>query len=114
METFQEKISNFTNILSQSIQMMTASFNPNPLHFQAPYHQQTGSRTQNFTDVGKVNHYQDLFYQHNKSVNLASSFRNSNQNIIDDGEKQYTDLSQTGIFYIVFYEESFCFLNKET
>ena len=28
VEAFQENISNFTNILSQSIQMMTASFKP--------------------------------------------------------------------------------------
>ena len=50
MEAFQENMSNFTNILSQSMQIMTASFNPNPFkyqqvnHYQAPYHQQTGSR----------------------------------------------------------------------
>ena len=53
METFQENISNFTNVLSLSIKMMTASFNPNPfqylqVHYQAPYHQQTGS------DVGDM------------------------------------------------------------
>ena len=54
METFQENMSNFTNILSQSMQMMTASFNPNPFqyrqvnHYQEPYHQQTGSSTQSF------------------------------------------------------------------
>ena len=62
MEAFQENMSNFTNILSQSMQMMTASFNPNPFkyrqfnHCQAPYHQQTGSSTQSFADFGKVNH----------------------------------------------------------
>ena len=62
MEAFQENMSNFTNNLSQSMQMMTASFNPNPFqcrqvnHYQVPYHQQTGSSTQSFVDVGKVNH----------------------------------------------------------
>ena len=51
MEAFQENMSNFTNILSQSMQMMTASFNPNPFqyrqanHYQASYHRQTGSST---------------------------------------------------------------------
>ena len=50
MEAFQGNMSNFTNILLQSIKMMTASFNLNPFqyrqvnHYQAPYHQQTGSR----------------------------------------------------------------------
>ena len=59
MEAFQENMSNFMNILSQSLQMMTASFNPNPFqhrqatYYQAPYHQQTGSRTQSFADVKK-------------------------------------------------------------
>ena len=33
MEAFQENMSNFTNIFSQSIQMMTASFNPNPFQY---------------------------------------------------------------------------------
>ena len=42
MEAFQENMYNFTKILSQSIQMMAASFNPNPFqypqvnHCQAP------------------------------------------------------------------------------
>ena len=99
MEAFQENMSNFTNILSQSMQMMSVSFNPNPFqyrqvnHYQAPYHQQTGNSTQSFADVGKVNHYQDPYYQHNQNVNSASSSGNSSQNIIEDGEKQYTDLS---------------------
>ena len=49
IEEFQEKMSNFTNILSQSMQMMTASFNTNPFqyrqvnHYQTPYHQKTRS-----------------------------------------------------------------------
>ena len=98
MEAFQENMSNFTNILSQSIQM-AASFNPNTFqyrqvnHYQAPYHQQTGSNSQSFAYVGKVNHYQDLCYQHNQSVNSASSSGNNCENIIENGEKQYTDLS---------------------
>ena len=96
MEKFQENISNFTNVLSQSIKMMTASFNPNPFqylqaHYQAPYHQQTGSGTQSFADVGKVDHYQDPYHQYNQSVNSASGSGNNSQHIIDNGEKQYTD-----------------------
>ena len=61
MEALQENMSNFTNILSQSIQMMTASFNPNIFqyrqvnHYQELYHQQTGSNTQSIADIGKVN-----------------------------------------------------------
>ena len=100
--------------------MMTASFNANSSqyrqvnHYQAPYHQQAVSSTQSFADVGKVNHYQDPYYQYNQSVNSASNSGNNSQNIIEDGEKQYTDLSWTRIFYIVFYEESFCFFHKET
>ena len=72
MEAFQENMPDFTNILSQSMQMMTASFNLNPFqyrqvnHYEAQYHQQTGSSTQSFDDVGKVNHYQDPYYQHNQ------------------------------------------------
>ena len=99
METFQENMSNFMNILLQSIQTMTASFNPNPFqyrqlnHCQAPYHQQTGSSTQSFADVAKVSHYQDPYYQHNQSGNSASRSGNNSQNIIEDREKQYTDLS---------------------
>ena len=99
VEAFQENMSNFTNIFSQSIQMMTASFNPNSFqyrqvnHYQAPYHEQTGSSTQSFADVGKVNHYQDPYYQHNQRVNSASSSGSNSQNIIEDGEKQYNDLS---------------------
>ena len=98
MEAFQENMFNFTNIFSQPIQMMTASFNPNPFwyrqvnHYQVPYQQQTGSGTQSFADVRKVNYYQDSFYQHNQSVNSASSSGNNSQNIIEDGEKQYTKL----------------------
>ena len=60
---------------------------------QAPYHQQTGSNSQSFAYVGKVNHYQDLCYQHNQSVNSPSSSGNNCENIIENGEKQYTDLS---------------------
>ena len=81
------------------MQMMTASFNPNPFqcrqvnHYQAPFHQQTGIRTQSFADVGKVNHYQDPYYQHNQSGNSASSTGNNSQNITENGEKQYTSLS---------------------
>ena len=99
MEAFQENMSNFTNIFSQSIQMMTASFNPNSFqfrqvnHYQAPYHEQIGSSTQSFADVGKVNHYQDPYYQHNQRVNSASSSGSNSQSIIEDGEKQYNDLS---------------------
>ena len=99
MKIFQENISNVTTIFPQSIQMMTASFNPSPFqyqqvkHYQAPYHQQTESSTQSFADVRKVNHYQNPYYQHNQSVNSASSSGNSSQNIIEDGEKQYTALS---------------------
>ena len=61
MEALQENMSNLTNILSQSIQMMTASFNPNLFqyrqvnHYQELYHQQTGSNTQSIADIGKVN-----------------------------------------------------------
>ena len=82
--------------------MMTASFNPkfNPnsfqyrqvKHYQAPYHQQKGSSTQSLADVRKVNHYQDPYYQHNQNINSASSSENNSQNIIEDGEKQYTDV----------------------
>ena len=99
MEAFQENMFNITNILPLSMKMMTASFNHNPFqyrqvnHYQAPYHQQTGSSTQIFADVGKVNHYQDPYYQHNQSVNSASSSKNNSQKIIEHGEKQYTDLS---------------------
>ena len=51
MEAFQENMSTLTNILSQSIQMMTATFNPNPFqyrqvnHYQMPYHHQTTGST---------------------------------------------------------------------
>ena len=78
---------------------MIASFNPNPFqyrqvnHYQAPYHQQAGSSTQSFADVTKVKHYQDPYYQHNQSVNSAWSSGNNSQNIIEDEEKEYTDLS---------------------
>ena len=78
--------------------MTTASFNPNTFqyrkanHYQAPYHQQIGNSTQSFADVRKVNHYQDPHYQHNQSVDSASSSGNKSQNIIEDEEKQYTDL----------------------
>ena len=108
MEAIQE---NFTNILSQSMQMMTSSFNPNPFqyrqvnHYQAPYHQQTGSSTQSFSDVGKVNHCQDPYYQHNQSVNSASSSGNN---------WRWVKTIHWLAIYIVFYEESFCFFNKET
>ena len=34
MEVFQENMSNFTNAFSQSIQMMTASVNPNPIQYR--------------------------------------------------------------------------------
>ena len=90
-------MSNVTNILSQPMQVMTG-FNPNSFqyrqvnHYQASYHQQTGSNTQSFTDVGKVKHYQDPQHQHNQSVNSASTSGNNSQNIIEDGEKQCTDL----------------------
>ena len=103
-------MSNFTNILSQSIQTMTASFNPKPFqyrqvnHCQAPCHQQAGSSTQSFAGVAKVNHYQDPYYQCNQSGNSASSSGNNSQT--EDREKQYTGLQWTGIFYIVIYEES--------
>ena len=99
MEAFQENMSNLKNILWKSTQMMTASFNPNPFqyrqvnHYQAPYHQQAGSSTQSFADVTKVKHYQDPYYQHNQSVNSAWSSGNNSQNIIEDEEKEYTDLS---------------------
>ena len=92
MEAFQENMSNFTNNLSQSIQMMTASFIPNPFsyrqlkHYQALYYQQTGSSTQSFADVEKVNHYQDPYYQYNQSVSSTSSSGNNNQNIFENGE----------------------------
>ena len=33
MEAFQENMYIFTNILPQSIQIMTASFNPNPFQY---------------------------------------------------------------------------------
>ena len=92
MKAFQENMYNFINILSQSIQMMSASFNSFQYrqvnHYQAPYHQQTWCSTQIFADVGKVNHYQDPYYQHNQSVNSTSSSGNTNQNIIGDGEKK--------------------------
>ena len=99
MEAFQENMSDLKNILWKSIQMMTASFNPNPFqyrqvnHYQAPYHQQAGSSTQSFADVTKVKHYQDPYYQHNQSVNSAWSSGNNSQNIIEDEAKEYTDLS---------------------
>ena len=92
MEAFQENMYNFINNLSQSMQMMSASFNSFQYrqvnHYQAPYHQQTWCSTRSFADVGKVNHYQDPYYQHNQSVNSTSSYGNTNQNIIGDGEKQ--------------------------
>ena len=98
MEAFQENMYNFINIISQSMQMTSsASFNPFQYrqvnHYQAPYHQQTWCSTQIFANVGKVNHYQDPYYQHNQSVNSTSSHRNTNKNIIGDGEKQYIYLS---------------------
>ena len=99
MEAFQENMYIFTNILPQSIQIMTASFNPNPFqywqvnHYQELYHQQTVSSINSFADVGKVNHYPDPYYQHNQSVNSESSLGNNSQIITEDGEKQYTDLS---------------------
>ena len=97
MEAFQENMYNFINNLSQSMQMMSASFNSFQYrqvnHYQAPYHQQTWCSTQIFADVGKVNHYQDPYYQHNQSVNSTSSYGNTNQNIIGDGEKQFIYLS---------------------
>ena len=97
MEAFQENMYNFINIISQSMQMMSASFNPFQYrqvnHYQAPYHQQTWCSTQIFADVGKVNHYQDPYYQHNQSVNSTSSYGNTNQNIIGDREKQFIYLS---------------------
>ena len=34
MEVFQENMSNFPNAFSQSIQMMTASVNPNPIQYR--------------------------------------------------------------------------------
>ena len=37
-EAIQENLSNFTNILSQSIQMMTASFNHNRFQYQQVNH----------------------------------------------------------------------------
>ena len=70
MEAFKENMSNFTNILSQSVQMMTALFNPNSFqyrqvnHYQESYHQQAESSTQSSADVGKVNHYLDPYNQH--------------------------------------------------
>ena len=97
MEAFQENMSFLTNILSQSIQMMTATFNPNPFqyrqvnHYQMSYHQQTTGSTQSFADVGKVN--QGPCYKHNQNVNSASNSGDNSQNIIEDGEKQYTNLS---------------------
>ena len=69
VEAFQENMSNFTNILSQSVLMMTASFNFSPFlyqqvnHYRAAYQQQTESSTQNLADVRKVNHYQDPYFQ---------------------------------------------------
>ena len=99
MEAFQENMHIFTNILPQSIQIMTASFNPNPFqywqvnHYQELCHPQTGSSIYSFADVGKVNHYPDPYYQHNQSVNSESSLGNNSQIITEDGEKQYTDLS---------------------
>ena len=50
MEAFQGNMSNLANILSQSMQIMTVSFNLIPSqyrkvnHYQALYHQQTGSQ----------------------------------------------------------------------
>ena len=81
------------------MEMTTASFNCNPFqyrqvnHHQAAYHQQTGSSTRSFADIRKVNHCEDPYYRHNQSVNSASSSGSNSQNIIEDGEKQYTDLS---------------------
>ena len=93
MEAFQEDMTNFTNILAQSMQMMAASFDPNSFqyrqgnHYQVPFHQQTGSSTQGFADIGKVNYYQDPYYKHNQSVNSASSSGNNSRNIIEDRKK---------------------------
>ena len=55
MEKFQENMYNFINILSQSMQMMSASFNPFQYrqvnHYQAPYHQQTWCSTDSKTHI---------------------------------------------------------------
>ena len=121
MEKLQENISNFTNVLSQSMKMMTPSFNPNPfqywqVHYQAPYHQQTGSGTQSFVDVGKVNHYQDPYHQYNQSVNSASGSGNNSQHITGNGEKQYTDktIHTQEFFTLYFMKKVFVFFSKET
>ena len=61
VEAFRENKYNFINILSQTMQIMNASFNffqyRQVNHYQAPYRQQTWCSTQSFADVGKVNHY---------------------------------------------------------
>ena len=41
MEVFQENLFNFTNMLSQSIQMMTVSFDPNPIQNRQVNHYQS-------------------------------------------------------------------------
>ena len=122
MEEFQENISNFTNVLSQSIKMMTASFNPNPFQYwQVHYHQQTGSGTQSFADVGKVNHYQDPYHQYNQSVNSASGSGYNSQNITEDGEKQHTDKTiytkqyiHRNFLHCLLWRKFLFFLIKET